>query len=193
MADIKLGSLFDGIGVFPLAASRCGIVPVWASEIEKAPVSVTMRRFPEMEHLGDMTPAAWNAGVFSMIRQLSETVILPIAGLVLTFVMTYDRDLPDDQPCPYPLRHYRQPGGRAYGAQLFQVPFRRRVPGDAYHGLHGDLRRSGAGYRGGRRHDGGHLDLRGVHGAVVFRFLQDREPLEIHMGRSLKYCCKICC
>lgn len=36
------------------------------------------------------TPAAWNAGVFSMIRQLSETVILPIAGLVLTFVMTYE-------------------------------------------------------------------------------------------------------
>ena len=25
------------------------------------------------------TPAAWNAGVFSLIRQLSETVILPIA------------------------------------------------------------------------------------------------------------------
>ena len=32
-----------------------------------------------------------------------------------------------------------------------------------------------------------------VHGAVVFRSLQDREPLEIHMGRSLKYRCKICC
>ena len=254
-----------------------------------------------------MTPAAWNAGVFSMIRQLSETVILPIAGLVLTFVMTYeliqmlvdhnnlhnfdtwiffkwifktfaavlvlsntfnivmavfdvsqhvvqqsagliqgstavtpealenmqaqleamelgppagnlpailfravhhdgpeyrgvrhclrthDRDLPDDQSCPHPLRHYRQPGGRAHGAQLFQVPFRRGVPGDAYHGLHGDLRRAGAGYRHGRRPDGGHLDLRGVHGAAVLRPLQDREPLKIHMGRSLKYCCKICC
>ena len=36
------------------------------------------------------TPAAWNAGVFSLIRQLSETVILPIAGLVLTFVATYE-------------------------------------------------------------------------------------------------------
>ena len=36
------------------------------------------------------TPAAWNAGVFSMIRRLSETVILPIAGLVLTFVATYE-------------------------------------------------------------------------------------------------------
>lgn len=36
------------------------------------------------------SPAAWNAGVFSLIRQLSETVILPIAGLVLTFVATYE-------------------------------------------------------------------------------------------------------
>lgn len=36
------------------------------------------------------TPAAWNAGVFSLIRQLSETVILPIAGLILAFVATYE-------------------------------------------------------------------------------------------------------
>ena len=55
MPDIKLGSLFDGIGVFPFAASRCGIRPVWASEIEKAPISITKRHFPEMEHLGDIT------------------------------------------------------------------------------------------------------------------------------------------
>ncbi len=36
------------------------------------------------------SPANWNAGVFSLIRQLSETVILPIAGLILTFVATYE-------------------------------------------------------------------------------------------------------
>ena len=36
------------------------------------------------------TPAAWNAGFFSLIRRLSETVILPIAGLILTFVATYE-------------------------------------------------------------------------------------------------------
>ena len=35
-------------------------------------------------------PAAWNAGGFSLIRQISETVILPIAGLILTFVATYE-------------------------------------------------------------------------------------------------------
>jgi len=37
-----------------------------------------------------MTPSAWNGGVFSMIQNLSETVIIPIAGLILTFVMCYE-------------------------------------------------------------------------------------------------------
>ena len=52
---ITLGSLFDGIGVFPLAASRHGITPVWASEIIPDAISITKRHFPEMEHLGDIT------------------------------------------------------------------------------------------------------------------------------------------
>ena len=36
------------------------------------------------------TPSAWNGGVFSMIQSLSETVIVPIAGIILTFVMCYE-------------------------------------------------------------------------------------------------------
>jgi site-specific DNA-cytosine methylase len=52
---LKLGSLFDGIGGFPLAAIRHGITPVWASEIEAAPISITKRHFPDMKHLGDIT------------------------------------------------------------------------------------------------------------------------------------------
>jgi hypothetical protein len=44
----------------------------------------------EIAHQVGTSPAAWNAGVFSLIRQLSETVVLPIAGLVLTFVMCYE-------------------------------------------------------------------------------------------------------
>ena len=55
MTALRLGSLFDGIGVFPLAAVRCGIEPIWASEIEKAPISITKRHFPDMVHLGDVT------------------------------------------------------------------------------------------------------------------------------------------
>ena len=52
---MTLGSLFDGIGGFPLAAVHCGIVPVWASEIESFPMRVTQLRFPEMIHVGDIT------------------------------------------------------------------------------------------------------------------------------------------
>ncbi len=36
------------------------------------------------------TPQAWNGGVFTMIQNLSETVIVPIAGLILAFVMTLE-------------------------------------------------------------------------------------------------------
>ena len=36
------------------------------------------------------TPQAWNANVFSMIRALSENVIVPIAGLVITYVLCYE-------------------------------------------------------------------------------------------------------
>lgn len=50
-----MGSLFDGIGGFPLAAVRNGIVPVWASEIEAFPIEVTRLRFPDMVHVGDIT------------------------------------------------------------------------------------------------------------------------------------------
>jgi DNA (cytosine-5)-methyltransferase 1 len=53
--NLTLGSLFDGIGGFPLAAMRHGITPVWASEIEAAPISITKRHFPDMKHYGDIT------------------------------------------------------------------------------------------------------------------------------------------
>jgi len=52
---LTLGSLFDGIGGFPLAGVRQGFTPVWASEIEPFPMSVTKIRFPDMLHSGDIT------------------------------------------------------------------------------------------------------------------------------------------
>ena len=52
---ITMGSLFDGIGGFPLAAVRCGVQPLWASEIEPFPIAVTRMRFPRMRHVGDIT------------------------------------------------------------------------------------------------------------------------------------------
>ena len=37
-----------------------------------------------------LTPQAWNGGIFNMVRNLSTTVILPIAGIILTLVMTLE-------------------------------------------------------------------------------------------------------
>ena len=50
-----MGSLFDGIGGFPLAAIRRGITPVWASEIEAFPIEATKHHFPDMIQVGDIT------------------------------------------------------------------------------------------------------------------------------------------
>ena len=52
---MKLGSLFDGSGGFPLAGALCGIEPIWASEVEPYPITVTKSRFPNMKHLGDIS------------------------------------------------------------------------------------------------------------------------------------------
>ena len=52
---LTMGSLFDGIGGFPLAGVHNGIIPVWASEIEAFPIEVTKIRFPDMVHVGDIT------------------------------------------------------------------------------------------------------------------------------------------
>ena len=56
MSDvITMGSLFDGVGAVPLAASYFGIETLWASEILPNAISVTKRHFPDMRHLGDIT------------------------------------------------------------------------------------------------------------------------------------------
>ena len=36
------------------------------------------------------TPQGWNGGIFSMIQNLSESVIVPIAGMIITFVLCYE-------------------------------------------------------------------------------------------------------
>ena len=42
---LTMGSLFDGISGFPLASVRCGIEPIWASEIEPFPILVKQCTF----------------------------------------------------------------------------------------------------------------------------------------------------
>jgi len=52
---LRLGSLFDGSGGFPLAALNVGVWPVWASEIEPFPIRVTTKRLPHVSHYGDVS------------------------------------------------------------------------------------------------------------------------------------------
>ena len=47
-------------------------------------------RIAEISGTVGATPASWNSGVFSMIKSLSDSVIVPIAGIILTFVMTVE-------------------------------------------------------------------------------------------------------
>ena len=52
---LTLGSLFDGIGGWLLAAVHNGVKPIWSSEIEKFPMAVTKHHFPDVIQFGDIT------------------------------------------------------------------------------------------------------------------------------------------
>jgi DNA (cytosine-5)-methyltransferase 1 len=85
---MTMGSLFDGIGGFPLAAVRNGITPLWASEIESFPIEVTKIRFPEMLHVGDITKldgaALPSVDVIcggSPCQDNTEEIVIPKIGL----------------------------------------------------------------------------------------------------------------
>lgn len=51
---MTLGSLFDGIAGFPLAAKQNGIETVWASEIEEDCIEIAKYHFPDVMQLGDI-------------------------------------------------------------------------------------------------------------------------------------------
>ena len=53
--ELTLGSLFDGLGGWQLAAVNAGIKPIWSSEIEKFPMDITKKWFPNTIQLGDIT------------------------------------------------------------------------------------------------------------------------------------------
>ena len=50
----------------------------------------TNQQVAEISGQVGMTPQGWNASIFNMIQNLSETVIVPIAGAILAFVMTLE-------------------------------------------------------------------------------------------------------
>jgi DNA (cytosine-5)-methyltransferase 1 len=87
---MTLGSLFDGIGGFPLAAVRNGIRPLWASEIEDFPIAVTRVHFPYMAHVGDITklkgselPPVDVITGGSPCQDYAEELVIPKNGMVV--------------------------------------------------------------------------------------------------------------
>jgi DNA (cytosine-5)-methyltransferase 1 len=52
---LTLGSFFDGVGTWQLSATKAGINPVWCSEIDDFPATVSAHHFPKTKQLGDIT------------------------------------------------------------------------------------------------------------------------------------------
>ena len=78
---MKMMSLFDGSGGFPLAAAICGIEPVYASEVEPYPIAVTRSRFPNMVHIGDVSKVhGWELEPVDVITFGSPCQDMSIAG-----------------------------------------------------------------------------------------------------------------
>lgn len=77
---MTLGSLFDGIGTWQLAAVRNGITPLWSSEIEPFCLAVTRRHFPYTFQLGDINLIA-DAPHVDIITAGSPCQDLSIAGV----------------------------------------------------------------------------------------------------------------
>ena len=52
---MKLGSFFDGLGGWQIAAVHAGVTPIWSSEIEKFACALTKHHFPNTLQVGDIT------------------------------------------------------------------------------------------------------------------------------------------
>ena len=49
-----------------------------------------MRKPGEIASQVGQTPQGWNSSIFSLIQNLSNSVIIPIAGMIITFVLCYE-------------------------------------------------------------------------------------------------------
>jgi len=79
--DWLLGGLFDWIKqglIDAIMANFANLYDTINAEVGNIAVNV------------GQTPAGWNPGVYSMVRTLSETAVIPIAGMILTFVLCYE-------------------------------------------------------------------------------------------------------
>jgi hypothetical protein len=77
--------LFDSIGEWFRGILIDGIMASFAGMFDEV-----NKKVGEIASQVGQTPAGWNAGIFSLIRTLSETVVIPVAGMILTFVLCYE-------------------------------------------------------------------------------------------------------
>ena len=77
--------IFDGIADWIKGILIEGIMGNFTSMFNEVNSKVT-----EIASQVGQTPAGWNASVFNLIRTLSETVVIPVAGMILTFVLCYE-------------------------------------------------------------------------------------------------------
>ena len=80
-----MNSLFDKIAEWFKKALIGGITGNYQGMFEEVNT-----RVGEIASQVGQTPEGWNSSVFSMIKSLSDTVILPVAGMILTFVLCYE-------------------------------------------------------------------------------------------------------
>lgn len=76
---MTLGSLFDGLGGWQLAAIRAGIKPLWSSEIDTFCRQITARHFPATIQLGDINSIG-DAPHVDIITASSPCQDLSVAG-----------------------------------------------------------------------------------------------------------------
>ena len=80
-----MGTLFDWITDW----IKQGLIDAVTSQFTTMFESVNTQVKDVAVQVGQ-TPESWNPGVFSMIKTLSETVVIPIAGVILTFIACYE-------------------------------------------------------------------------------------------------------
>jgi len=80
-----MGGLFDFIDEWFRGIMIEGILSNFASMFDDLNIRVN-----EIASQVGETPASWNASIFDMVRNISETVIIPIADIILTFIMCYE-------------------------------------------------------------------------------------------------------
>ena len=80
-----MGSLFDWITDW----IKEGLIEAITGQYTNIFDSVNTQVADVAAQVGE-TPQGWNSAVFTMIQTLSETVVIPIAGIILTFVLVYE-------------------------------------------------------------------------------------------------------